>query len=69
VVAGDCQGHGRCYANAADLFEPIDDFGRAGIIGGDLVTEDPVLIERLKSAVNGCPERAIELQVTEEEVR
>jgi ferredoxin len=67
VVGSECQGHGRCYANAEDLFEPIDDFGRAGVIGGDLVTDDPEVIDRLKRAVAGCPERAIELHVAEEE--
>lgn len=54
-----CQGHGRCYALAPQLFEP-DDEGFAvlrgdGEVGGDLEDE-------ARLAADNCPEYAIEVR-------
>lgn len=53
-----CQGHGRCYALAPQLFEP-DDEGFAVLCGnGDVgaALEDEALL-----AADNCPEYAIEV--------
>lgn len=52
-----CQGHGRCYAIAPDVFTDDDD-------GYPVVLEPevpPALEERARAAVHACPERAISL--------
>jgi ferredoxin len=53
-----CQGHGRCYALAPDLFEP-DDLGYSVVTGKGIsaVPEDRVAVAR--KAVDACPERAV----------
>lgn len=51
-----CQGHGRCYAIAPDLFEITDDYGHAAAVEAE-VPDD--LTEDAKDAVDSCPERAI----------
>jgi ferredoxin len=53
-----CQGHGRCYALAPQLFEP-DDVGNGQAVGDGTV--DPSLEDKAHLAVVNCPERAIEL--------
>jgi ferredoxin len=53
-----CQGHGRCYDLAADLFGD-DDEGFGQVLGDGTVTPDTERQARL--AVANCPERAIEL--------
>jgi ferredoxin len=58
-VDGDkCQGHGRCYALAPELFES-DDFGNAVVVGNGVVPEG--LEDRARLAVDNCPEYAIEI--------
>ena len=53
-----CQGHGRCYDLAPDLFgEDEEGFGQ--VLGDGLVTPGSEREARL--AVANCPERAIEL--------
>ncbi len=58
VDAERCQGHGRCYALAPDLFEP-DDLGNGSEVGDGSVPPDREDTARL--AVANCPEQAIEL--------
>ncbi|GAA1001096.1 ferredoxin [Acrocarpospora macrocephala] len=53
-----CQGHGRCYDLAPDLFG-ADDEGYGQVIGDSTVPEGQ---ERATSlAASNCPERAIEI--------
>jgi ferredoxin len=54
-----CQGHGRCYALAPEVFEP-DDIGNGVEIGDGVVP--PELEETARRAVENCPEQAIELE-------
>ena len=57
VDQSKCQGHGRCYAIAPELFEP-DDLGNAHEVGDG---EVPAGLEKKAGlAVNNCPEFAIE---------
>ena len=58
VDAERCQGHGRCYALAPDLFEP-DDLGNGSEVGEGSVPPDRQDTARL--AVANCPEQAIEI--------
>jgi ferredoxin len=51
-----CEGHGRCYALAPELFEP-DDIGNAVVVGDGSV---PVGAEaKARLAAENCPERAV----------
>ena len=53
-----CQGHGRCYDLAPDLFGD-DDEGFGKVLGDGVV---PGKLERdARLAVANCPERAIDL--------
>ena len=54
-----CQGHGRCYFTAPDLFEP-DELGNGHEIGDGPVP--PELEAQARLAVANCPERAITLE-------
>ena len=51
-----CEGHGRCYALAPELFEP-DDIGNGVAVGDGVVPPD--LEERARLAAANCPEQAI----------
>ncbi|MGN9845420.1 TetR family transcriptional regulator [Nonomuraea sp. H19] len=53
-----CQGHGRCYDLAPDLFGE-DDEGYGQVAGDGIVPQDKERAARL--AVANCPERAIEI--------
>ena len=53
-----CQGHGRCYDLAPDLFGD-DDEGYGMVLGDGVVPPGNEHDARL--AVSNCPERAIEL--------
>ncbi|MEV0381476.1 ferredoxin [Nonomuraea sp. NPDC050643] len=53
-----CQGHGRCYDLAPELFGE-DDEGYGQVIGDGIVSPDGEHEARL--AVSNCPERAIEI--------
>jgi ferredoxin len=53
-----CQGHGRCYDLAPDLFGE-DDEGFGQVLDDGIVPPDREREARL--AVANCPERAIEL--------
>lgn len=50
-----CQGHGRCYSLAPELFD-VDDEGYGVVRTADLDPEQASLAER---AIAECPERAI----------
>ena len=51
-----CQGHGRCYALAPELFEP-DDLGNGfAIVDGDVPAE---LVAKARLAAANCPESAV----------
>jgi ferredoxin len=58
-----CQGHGRCYDLAPDLFGD-DDEGFGQVLGDGIVPSDKEHEARL--AVANCPERAITLTVPTE---
>jgi ferredoxin len=59
VDQAKCQGHGRCYALAPQVFEP-DDIGNGVEVGDGTVP--PELEESARLAVDNCPEQAITLQ-------
>lgn len=53
-----CQGHGRCYSLAPDLFDS-DDIGNAVVlVSGDLTEEQ---LRGANLAAANCPEFAIEV--------
>ena len=54
-----CQGHGRCYDLAPDLFGE-DDEGYGTVLGDGTVP--PGQARDVRLAVSNCPERAIELK-------
>jgi ferredoxin len=54
-----CEGHGRCYATAPEVFEP-DDIGDGHAIGDGTVPAG--LEDKARLAAANCPERAIELE-------
>jgi ferredoxin len=61
IDADRCEGHGRCYATAPELFEP-DDLGNSRGVGTGTV---PIDLERqARVAVANCPERAITIEET-----
>lgn len=58
IDPGLCQGHGRCYDLAPDLFG-ADDEGYGQVLGEGIVPQEAEQAARL--AVLNCPEHAIEL--------
>ena len=56
-----CQGHGRCYALAPQLFEP-DDIGNGREIGDGAVPADLEALARKAQA--NCPEDAVIIEET-----
>lgn len=58
VLDDKCQGHGRCYALAPELFES-DELGNAVVCGDGTV--GPGLEEKARMATDNCPEYAIVL--------
>jgi ferredoxin len=51
-----CEGHGRCYTLAPELFEP-DDIGNSHEVGDGTVAAG--MEHKARVAVANCPERAI----------
>ncbi len=51
-----CEGHGRCYALAPEVFVP-DDIGNAQVVGDGTVAPGHEAKARLAAA--NCPEQAI----------
>ncbi len=54
-----CQGHGRCYALAPELFD-ADDIGNGVELGDGVVPTG--LEEKARLAVDNCPEQAIVIE-------
>lgn len=53
-----CQGHGRCYDLAPNVFD-ADDEGRVAVmVTGDIATE---LEREARTAIDNCPEHALNL--------
>ena len=61
VLDDRCQGHGRCFGLAPDVFDS-DDLGNAVVIGEGTVP--PELEEDARLAADNCPEFAIEVDET-----
>jgi ferredoxin len=57
IDSGACQGHGRCYALAPEVYT-ADDEGRGEVIEGE-IGED--LVDRARAGAMNCPESAITL--------
>ena len=57
-----CQGHGKCYLIAPDLFVPEDEWGRPLPTCPHIDPDDTELLKLAQLAVQNCPERAITLQ-------
>ena len=55
IDSARCQGHGRCYELAPDVFTD-DDSGYGSVIAADVPAD---LETQAQAAVNACPERAI----------
>jgi ferredoxin len=53
-----CQGHGRCYVLAPEVFGP-DDEGYGTVLQADVSGE---ALEQATLGVQGCPEAAITLE-------
>ena len=58
IDSGRCQGHGRCYVLASDLFGE-DDEGYGTVLGAGVVLSDKE--QDARRAASNCPERAIDL--------
>jgi ferredoxin len=56
IDSGRCQGHGRCYDLAPELFG-ADDEGYGVVLGGGLIPSDQEQAARLAAA--NCPESAV----------
>jgi ferredoxin len=56
-----CQGHGRCYLIAPDVFEPEDDYGHSMLSVAADALADPEVREQVDNAARSCPESAITL--------
>ena len=54
-----CEGHGRCYALAPELFAP-DDIGNGHEVGDGTVAAG--MEQQARLAVANCPERAITVE-------
>jgi ferredoxin len=54
-----CEGHGRCYALAPELFAP-DGIGNGHEVGDGTVAAD--MEQKARLAVANCPERAITIE-------
>lgn len=55
-----CQGHGRCYALAPDLFDADDEGYAVVLVSGDLTADQ---LEAAQLAADNCPEYAISVEV------
>lgn len=53
-----CQGHGRCYDTAPEVFEP-DELGNGHELGDGSVPA--ALAQQARLAAANCPERAIDI--------
>ncbi|HUY62887.1 MAG TPA: ferredoxin [Acidimicrobiales bacterium] len=58
LEADRCQGHGRCYSLAPDLFD-ADDVGHCVLLVHDV---PDARLEAARSGVDNCPEQALVLE-------
>jgi ferredoxin len=58
VHAEKCQGHGRCYDLAPNVFDADDEGHVALLVHGDV---DAQFQREAQTAVENCPEHALEL--------
>jgi ferredoxin len=56
--ADRCQGHGRCYVLAPDLFD-ADDYGHCVLLVDEV---PPDRLEHARTGVENCPEQALALE-------
>ena len=54
-----CQGHGRCYALAPELFDADDEGYSVVLVSGEL---SPEQVAQAQLAADNCPEYAITLE-------
>lgn len=54
-----CQGHGRCYALAPELFDADDEGYAVVLVTGDLTDEQ---LAQAQLAADNCPEYAITVE-------
>lgn len=54
-----CQGHGRCYALAPELFDADDEGYAVVLVSGDL---DDAQVAQAQLAADNCPEYAITVE-------
>jgi ferredoxin len=66
INAARCQGHGRCYDLAPEIFGE-DDEGYGVVLGNGIVPVDGQAQARL--AVLNCPEAAIEMEGDQDDDR
>jgi ferredoxin len=62
VVAVDqsmCEGHGRCYLLAPELFRPIDDLGRSEYYAEPIDPSDAERVAQGNLAIDSCPAMAL----------
>jgi ferredoxin len=59
VITEKCQGQGRCYALAPELFES-DDYGNSVVLGDGEVPAE--LEESARLAELNCPEQAVVIE-------
>ena len=57
IDADKCQGHGRCYEVASQVFTD-DERGRGQVINAEVPDH---LLAQVRSAISACPEKAISL--------
>jgi ferredoxin len=57
-----CQGHGRCYVLAPDVFAP-DEEGYGTVLRSEVAG---ALVEEARRGAQGCPEEAITLEDLED---
>jgi ferredoxin len=53
-----CQGHGRCYVLAPELFD-ADDYGHCVVVVDDV---DDAQLDAARLGVENCPEQALALE-------
>lgn len=53
-----CQGHGRCYSLAPDLFD-ADELGHCVLLVDEV---PPELLDEARNGVDNCPEQALRLE-------
>jgi ferredoxin len=59
-----CQGHGKCYLTAPDIFAPDadDDWGRPTILAPDVPAPSQEQLRDARLAATSCPETAISVR-------